>query len=188
MARLGKRPVTIPDGVKISVVDGKVRAESGKGKMEHDLFPFIEVSVEGNKLYVKNKVSEKEKKLFRKTEAFQGLIRKLIINMTVGLTTGFEKVLEMNGVGYKAEAKGKKLILNVGFSNPVELDIPEGLSVEVLKNTILFIRGMDIEKLGNYAATIRRICPPEPYKGKGIRYRGEYVRHKAGKTGVGATQ
>jgi len=188
MARLGKRPVTIPDGVKISVVDGKVRAESGKGKMERDLFPFIEVSVEGNKLYVKNKVSEKEKKLFRKTEAFQGLIRKLIINMTVGLTTGFEKVLEMNGVGYKAEAKGKKLILNVGFSNPVELDIPEGLSVEVLKNTILFIRGMDIEKLGNYAATIRRICPPEPYKGKGIRYRGEYVRHKAGKTGVGATQ
>jgi len=188
MARLGKRPVMIPDGVKISVVDGKVRVESGKGKMEHDLFPFIEVSVEGNKLYVKNKVSEKEKKLFRKTEAFQGLIRKLIINMTVGLTTGFEKVLEMNGVGYKAEAKGKKLILNVGFSNPVELDIPEGLSVEVLKNTILFIRGMDIEKLGNYAATIRRICPPEPYKGKGIRYRGEYVRHKAGKTGVGATQ
>ena len=99
-----------------------------------------------------------------------------------------ERILELNGVGYKAEVNGNKLILSVGFSNPVEVDIPEGISAEVTRNTIIILKSMDLQKLGNYAATIRKISPPEPYKGKGIRYRGEYVRHKAGKTGVGAAQ
>ncbi|HNS32410.1 MAG TPA: 50S ribosomal protein L6 [bacterium] len=188
MARLGKRPINVTEGITVSVADGKVKVESSKGKMEHEIFPFLDISVEGNKVFVKNTVSDKEKKLFRKTEAFQGLLRKIIINMICGLDKGFEKVLEMNGVGYKAEIKEKKLFLSVGFSNPVEMNIPEGVSVEILKNTILFIRGRDIQKVGDYAATIRSVYPPEPYKGKGIRYRGEYVRHKAGKTGVGATQ
>jgi|LSQX01.3.fsa_nt_gb large subunit ribosomal protein L6 len=188
MARLGKRPVEIPSSVKVAVVDNMIQVESSKGKMEHIIFPFLEIVVEEGKIYVKNSVQEKEKKLYRKTEAFQGLLRKLIINMFVGLTEGFERILELNGVGYKAEVNGNKLILSVGFSNPVEVDIPEGISAEVTRNTIIILKSMDLQKLGNYAATIRKISPPEPYKGKGIRYRGEYVRHKAGKTGVGAAQ
>lgn len=188
MARLGKRPVEIPDGVKIAAEGGKVRVESSKDKLEQDIFAGLDVCVEGKKVFVKNVVPEKDKKMFRQAEAFQGLLRKLIINMMTGLNKGFEKVLEMNGVGYKAEVKGKKLVLSVGFSNPVEVDIPEGLSVEVIKNTNISVKGIDIQKVGNYAANIRKICPPEPYKGKGIRYRGEYVRHKAGKAGAGAAQ
>ncbi len=187
MARLGKRPISVPDGIKISLVGNKVKGESSKGEIEQEIFPFLEVVVEKGKVYIKNTVSDKNKKLFRRTEAFQGLLRKLIINMIVGLDKGFEKVLEIDGVGYKAEVKGKKLILSVGFSNPVEIDIPEGISVEVLKNNIIFIRGIDNQKVGDYAASVRRVNPPEPYKGKGIRYKGEYIRHKAGKTGAGVT-
>jgi len=187
MARLGKRPISVPDGIKISLAGNKVKVESSKGKIEQEIFPFLEVVVEKGKVYIKNTVSDKNKKLFRRTEAFQGLLRKLIINMIVGLDKGFEKVLEIDGVGYKAEVKGKKLILSVGFSNPVEIDIPEGISVEVLKNNIIFIRGIDNQKVGDYAASVRRVNPPEPYKGKGIRYKGEYIRHKAGKTGAGVT-
>jgi large subunit ribosomal protein L6 len=188
MARLGKRAADIPEGIKITSTGNIVKVEGGKGKLEQEVFPGLEVSVDNSKLYVKNVVSEKDKKTFRQTEAFQGLLRKLIINMMEGLSKGFEKVLEMNGVGYKAEVKGEKLVLSVGFSNPVEMDIPGDLSVEVVKNTTIFVRGIDIQKVGNYAANIRKIWPPEPYKGKGIRYRGEYVRHKAGKAGAGATQ
>ena len=110
------------------------------------------------------------------------------MNKIKGVSEKFEKVLELHGVGYKAEVQGKKLVLSLEFSIPVEIVIPDGIEIETPRNTMLFIRGIDKEQVGNFAASIRAISPPEPYKGKGIRYRGEYVRHKAGKTGVGATQ
>jgi len=186
MARLGKKPVEIREGVKVEQKEGKILFEGSKGKLEQEIFPNLEVSIDGGMIAVKNLVSEDDRKLYRKTEALRGLLRKLILNTIRGVKEGFEKILEIHGVGYKGEVKGNKLLLSVGFSIPVELDIPKGIEIEVLKNTIIFIRGTEKQQVGNYAAVIRAICPPEPYKGKGIRYRGEYVRHKAGKTGAGA--
>jgi large subunit ribosomal protein L6 len=188
MARLGKKPVKIQEGVKVSQKDGKVIFEGSKGKLEQEIFPNLEVSVEGSKIVVKNLVSSEDRKLYRKTEALQGLLRRLILNRIKGVKEGFEKILEIHGVGYKSEVKGKKVLLSIGHSIPTELDIPNGVEVEIVKNTIVFVRGTDKQLVGNYSAVIRATCPPEPYKGKGIRYRGEYVRHKAGKTGAGAAQ
>ncbi len=188
MARLGKRPVEIPDGVKVKIEDNKIIIEGPKGKLEKEILPYIEVEIADNKIYVKNIIPEKNKKLYKKGEAFQGLMRSLIENMVIGVKDGYEKVLEIHGVGYKGEVKGKKLVLALGFSHPVEVDIPGDISVEVARNTVIFIRGIDKQKVGNFAASVRKIYPPEPYKGKGIRYRGEYVRHKAGKAAVGAGQ
>ncbi len=188
MARLGKKPIVVTEGVKVSKKDGKIFFEGPKGKLEQDIFPNLEVSVDGGRIAVTNLVDPSDRKTYRKTEALQGLLRKLILNRIGGTKEGFEKILEIHGVGYKGEVKGKKLVLSVGFSNPVEVDIPNGIEVEIYRNTIVFIRGIEKQKVGSYAADIRAICPPEPYKGKGIRYRGEYVRHKAGKAAVGATQ
>ncbi|MCD6408402.1 50S ribosomal protein L6 [bacterium] len=188
MARLGKRPVELPEGVKAKIEGNKIVVEGPKGKLQQEIFPGLSVNIEDNKILVKNEVPEKNKKLFRKTNALHGLLRSLIQNMVIGVKDGYEKILEIHGVGYKAEVKGKKIVLTLGFSHPVEVDIPEGISVEVVRNTIIFIRGIDKQQVGDYAAKIRKIYPPEPYKGKGIRYRGEYVRHKAGKAGVGAAQ
>jgi large subunit ribosomal protein L6 len=188
MARLGKKPVLIQDGVKISKKDGRLIFEGGKGKTEQEIFPNLDVSVNTDRITISNTINPKDRKLYRKTEALQGLLRKLVLNKIKGVKDGFEKILELHGVGYKVEVQGRKMILSIGFSNPVERNIPEGIEVEIHRNTIIFIRGMEKQKVGNYAAEIRAICPPEPYKGKGIRYRGEYVRHKAGKTSVGATQ
>lgn len=189
MARLGKKPVEIPDGVKVKIESGKIKVEGQKGKLERDILPYIEVEVVDNKnIFVKNATPETNRKLYRKGEAFQGLMRSLIENIVIGVNDGFEKVLEIHGVGYKGEVKGKKLVLTLGFSHPVEIDIPPEISVEVARNTVIFVRGIDKQKVGNFAAVIRKVYPPEPYKGKGIRYRGEYVRHKAGKAAVGAGQ
>jgi len=189
MARLGKRPVEIPDGVKVKIENNKVIVEGPKGKLEKQVLPYIEIEiVDNNKIYVKNIIPEKNKKLYKNGESFQGLMRSLIENMVIGVKDGYEKVLEIHGVGYKGEVKEKKLVLTLGFSHPVEVDIPEDISVEVARNTVIFVRGIDKQKVGNFAAVVRKIYPPEPYKGKGIRYRGEYVRHKAGKAAVGAGQ
>lgn len=188
MARLGKKPILIDEKVKISSKDGKIIFEGPKGKLEQEIFPNLDVSIDQGKIIVVNLVDPGDRKLYKKTEALQGLLRKLILNRIKGTKEGFEKVLEIHGVGYKAEVKGKKIVLSIGFSEPVERDIPDGIEVEIHRNTIVFIRGMDKQRVGCYAADIRAIRPPEPYKGKGIRYRGEYVRHKAGKAAVGATQ
>lgn len=188
MARLGKKPVVIEEGVKVSKKGGRMFFEGSKGKLEQEIFPNLDVSVDTGRITVSNLVDESDRKLYRKTEALQGLLRKLILNRIKGAKDGFEKILEIHGVGYKGEVKGKKILLALGFSNPVEMDIPDGIEVEIHRNTIVFIRGAEKQKVGNYAAEIRAICPPEPYKGKGIRYRGEYVRHKAGKASAGATQ
>lgn len=186
MARLGKKPIDIPEGVNVVVADGKVFVEGKKGKLVQEIFPNLNVVIEDKKILVKNQADPKNKKLYRKTNALWGLLRSLIANMIKGVNEGFEKILEIHGVGYKGDVKGNKLILSVGFTHPVEIEIPKEISVEVSKNTIIFIRGADKQKVGDFAAKVRSVCPPEPYKGKGIRYRGEYVRQKATKAGVEA--
>jgi len=188
MARLGKKPISIPEDVKVKQEQGVIIFEGKAGRLKQEIPSGIEIVIEGNSIILKNLISPDNRKLYKKTEALQGLLRRLILNKIQGAKEKFEKILELYGVGYKAEVQGKKLVLSLGFSIPVEVDIPEGIEVEVHRNTMVFIRGIDKEQVGNFAASIRAIFPPEPYKGKGIRYRGEYVRHKAGKTGVGATQ
>ncbi|HOK79371.1 MAG TPA: 50S ribosomal protein L6 [bacterium] len=188
MSRLGKKPIGIPDNVKISMEGRTLLIEGPKGRITQNIFDNLEVMIEDRKVIVTNTVSQSPKfrRLFKKTDALQGLLRTLIMNKILGVTKGFEKVLEIHGTGFKAEVKGKKLILNLGFTHPVEVDIPEPITVQVEKNTVIKLSSYDKELLGNFAATIRDIYPPEPYKGKGIRYAGEYVRHKVGKAAVGA--
>lgn len=188
MARLGKKPILIPEGVKVREEKGMLVFEGNLGKLSQNIPQGIEVVMDGNSIILKNTISPENKKLYRYTEALQGLLRKLILNKIKGVKEKFEKVLELHGMGYKGEVQGKQLVLHIGFSTPVRIDIPEDIEVEVHRNTTIFIRGIDKEKVGSFAAGIRAIFPPEPYKGKGIRYRGEYIRHKAGKTGVGAAQ
>jgi len=188
MSRLGKKPIDIPDGVNVKIENGIIYIEGKKGKLSQKIFPNLNVVIEDKKIFVKNEVEPKNKKLYRKTCAQWGLLRSLIYNMIKGVSEGYEKILEIHGTGYKAELKGKKLILTLGFTHPVEVEIPQDISVEVSKNTIIFIRGADKQKVGEFAASIRRIYPPEPYKGKGIRYRGEYIRQKVTKAGVGASK
>jgi len=188
MSRLGKKPIDIPEGVNVKVENGFVYIEGKKGKLSQKILPNLSVVIEDKKIFVKNEVDPKNKKLYRKTNAMWGLLRSLICNMIKGVSEGYEKILEIHGVGYKGEVKGKKLILTLGFTHPIEVEIPEGISVEVNKNTIIFVRGVDKQKVGEFAASIRRISPPDPYKGKGIRYRGEYIRQKPTKASVGATK
>ncbi len=188
MARLGKKPIEIPDGVNVKIENGIIYVEGKNGKLSQKIFPNLNVVIEDKKIFVKNEVDPKNKKLYRKTDQMWGLLRSLIFNMVKGVTEGYGKILEIHGIGYKGEVKGNKLVLTLGFTHPVELEIPEGIKVEVSKNTIIFVRGADKQKVGEFAAEIRRVYPPEPYKGKGIRYRGEYVRQKVTKAGVGATK
>jgi len=189
MARLGKRPVEIPEGVKGKVENNRIIIEGPKGKLEKEVLSYLKVEIiDNNKIFVKNIIPEENRKLYKKGGEFQGLMRSLIKNMVVGVKDGYEKVLEIHGVGYKGEVKEKKLVLTLGFSHPIEIDIPFDISVEVARNTVIFVRGIDKQRVSSFAAIVRKIAPPEPYKGKGIRYRGEYVRHKAGKAAVGTGQ
>jgi large subunit ribosomal protein L6 len=189
MSRLGKKPIAVPDKVDISIDDSVIKISGPKGKLVQKIFNNISVTLENRQILIKNLIPSnvpKTRNLFKKTDSLQGLLRTLIINKINGSSNIFEKILEIHGVGYKAEMKDKKLILNIGFNHPVEIDIPEAISVEIVHNTILFIRSIDKELLGSWTSKIRNICPPEPYKGKGIRYRGEYVKHKVGKAAIAA--
>ena len=178
----------IPPKVQAEVKEGKVFVTGEKGKLQREILPGLRVEIDKDRIVIRNAVPPEQAKLFKRTDALHGLMRTLVLNMVQGAATGFEKILEIHGVGYKAEAKGKTLSLLIGFSHPVELPIPDGVQVEIVKNTILFLRGFHKETLGNYAATVRAVYPPEPYKGTGIRYRGEYVRQKVGKAAVGAAK
>lgn len=175
MSRIGKMPVPLPKGVEAKVEQNKIFVKGPKGSLEQEFLPCVEVSVKDGEVIVSlAKGHEEEGK-------FHGLYRSLISNMVVGVSTGFEKVLEMQGVGYRASVKGQSVDLQVGFSHPTLLTIPEGISVKVEKNTVIHVSGVDKQKVGQFAAEIRAKRPPEPYKGKGVRYQGEYVRRKAGK-------
>jgi large subunit ribosomal protein L6 len=177
MSRIGKRPIPIPKKVTVNIDGANITVKGPKGELSRTLPSTVTVSQEGETLYV---VRDNESRTARERH---GLCRTLVFNMVAGVANGFEKRLEIQGVGYRAQAQGSKLTLNVGYSKPVEMDMPNGIQVAVEKNTEVIITGIDKEIVGNTAAKIRDVRPPEPYKGKGIRYKGEVVRRKAGKTG-----
>lgn len=176
MSRIGKKSIEIPDGVKVIAESAVVKMESSKGSLFLNIPNGIKAEVDNNRIVVTRAADNKL--YFMK----HGLIRALLNNMVIGLSQGFNKELEIQGVGFKAELKGKKLVLNLGFSHSIEFNIPEGIIIEVPKPTSIIIKGVDKQLVGEVAAEIRAFYKPEPYKGKGIRYVGEYVRKKAGKT------
>ncbi|MEE9393782.1 MAG: 50S ribosomal protein L6 [Planctomycetota bacterium] len=180
MSRVGKKPVAIIDGVTVSVSAGVVTVKGSKGELKQ---PFdhhaIDIEVADGEVRVTRKNDLKS------VRAKHGLYRALVQNMIDGCAKGFERKLEINGVGYQAKAAGKKLTLQIGFCHPVEFDVPAGVTVETPKNTEILISGPDKQAVGQMAANIRRVRPPEPYKGKGIKYSDEIIRRKAGKTVAG---
>ncbi len=180
MVKKRERAIDIPEGVKTTVRDNFIIIEGPKGKLERKIPFSLKIGKTEKQILLKRQGEEP------KNVAFQGLFRTLISNMIIGVVKGYEKVLEIVGVGYRAKIEGKKLSLSVGFSHPVEIEVPDGLAVEVTKTTIS-VKGIDKELVGRFAASIRGVRPPDVYKGKGIRYQGEYVRHKVGKTAVATT-
>ena len=177
MSRIGRMPIAIPAGVTVSLAENnRVTVKGPKGTLERTLPVEMEVKVEGEQVTVSRPND------LKKMKSLHGLTRTLINNMVIGVTEGYEKVLEVNGVGYRAQKSGKKLTLNLGFSHPVEMEDPEGIESSVDGNKII-IKGIDKEKVGQYAAEIRDKRRPEPYKGKGIKYIDEVIRRKVGKTG-----
>ena len=178
MSRIGRMPVAIPAGVKVTLDGVHIVVEGPKGKLERDLHPDMTVTVEGEELLVTRPSDDKDHR------ALHGLTRALIHNMVVGVTTGFKKDLELVGVGYRAAKQGKNLVLTVGYSHPVEMEPGEGIEIEVPSPNRITILGTDKEKVGAFAANVISVRPPEPYKGKGIKYEGEVIKRKAGKAGV----
>jgi large subunit ribosomal protein L6 len=188
MSRIGKKPIEIPTGVEVKVEGQKIAIKGRQGELSWEIRPEIKVEVKENKIFVspKKEVSQEEPSgLDKKTRAFWGTSRALLANMIKGVTAGFEKKLEIQGVGFRAEVEGENLVLYVGFAHSVKLKIPKELKVSVDKN-IINVSGTDKGTVGQFAATIRKVKPPEPYKGKGIRYVGETVRRKVGKKVVAA--
>jgi len=175
MSRIGKKPVEIPSSVK-AVIDARtIKIEGPKGKLSFDFHPRVSVTVEGNKIVVKRQSDLKLDK------SLHGLTRSLINNMVKGVTEGYKKDLEIIGVGFKAVVQGKLLVLNLGFTHPINYNIPEGITIQAPKLTSVVITGIDKRLVGQTAAEIRDFYRPEPYKGKGVRYVGEHVRRKVGK-------
>ncbi|GAB4243184.1 MAG: 50S ribosomal protein L6 [Thermoleophilia bacterium] len=175
MSRIGKAPIPVPDGVDVKIEDNRVVVKGPRGTLEQAYPPVMEVVLEGDRLRVERPSDAKEHR------ALHGLTRSLLNNMVVGVTQGYEKRLEIVGVGYRAALKGKDLEIQVGYSHPVVVPAPEGIEFEVPAATQVVVKGIDKQKVGQVAADIRAIRKPEPYKGKGIRYQGEYVRRKVGK-------
>lgn len=178
MSRIGKKPISLPAGVEVSIKDNTISVKGPKGTLEWELPADITVVQEGNELILKR---PSDIKVHR---AMHGLSRSLIDNMVQGVSAGFEKKLELVGVGYRAQMQGKKLVISIGFSHPVEVEPPEGIEFEVPSVTRITVRGIDKQLVGNTAAHIRAIRKPEPYKGKGIKYENEVIRRKAGKAGA----
>ena len=178
MSRIGRMPIAIPAGVTVEIAENnKVTVKGPKGTLERVLAPEMEIKVEGTEIVVSRPNDLKRMK------ALHGLTRTLINNMVVGVTAGYQKVLEINGVGYRAAKQGKTLTLSLGYSHPVEMVDPEGIETIVENQTKITVKGIDKEKVGQFAAEIRGKRGPEPYKGKGIKYADEVIRRKVGKTG-----
>ncbi|AKP45539.1 MULTISPECIES: 50S ribosomal protein L6 [Bacillus] len=177
MSRIGKKPIEIPSGVTVTVEKNTVTVKGPKGSLTRTFNPDFNIEVREKEIIVTRPSDSKEHR------ALHGTTRALLANMVEGVSKGFEKSLELIGVGYRAQKQGKKLVLNVGYSHPVEIEPEEGIEIEVPSNTKIVVKGVSKERVGALAANIRDVRPPEPYKGKGIRYEGEYVRRKEGKTG-----
>ena len=175
MSRIGKKPVTVPAGVTVTINGNEVKVKGPKGELDRTFSDLVTISQEGEEILVARNDETTE------SNAQQGLTRTLIHNMVVGVSEGFEKKLELTGVGYRAQLKGKDLDLSLGYSHPVIYACPENISFEVPDNTHITVKGISKEQVGQVAAEIRSKRPPEPYKGKGIHYEGEYIRRKLGK-------
>lgn len=182
MSRVGRKPVALVEGVTAEVSEGLVKITGPKGTLEFHLPPGIKVT-EGERELVIERESDEPKQ-----RSLHGMSRSLIANMVEGVNKGFERRLSINGVGYNAKLEGKQLILNLGFADPVIVNIPEHIEVEVPNPTLISLRGIDKQKVGQFAAAIRAIKPPEPYNAKGISYEGEIIRRKAGKTFGGSAE
>ena len=178
MSRIGKRPIEVPENVTVTIADNNfVTVKGPKGELTNTFNADIKIEQEGNVITLTRPTESKEHR------SIHGTTRSLLDNMVTGVSTGFERTLELIGVGYRAQLQGTKLVLNVGYSHPVEFEPEEGVQVEVPANTKIIVRGINKERVGALASNIRKVRPPEPYKGKGIKYEGEVVRRKEGKTG-----
>ncbi len=183
MSRIGRAPISIPDGVKVEIDGNLVEVTGPKGKLKTEFHPSVKVRIARDKLSV-GRIADG-----RQERSLHGLSRSLLANMVTGVSAGFEKVVEMRGIGYRAQIQDKKLVLNLGYSHGIDVAVPDGIVVEVVKKPVaeqlavtqIVVRGIDKEVVGKLAASIRQLRPPEPYKGKGVREVGEYVRRKAGK-------
>ncbi len=178
MSRIGKEPIPVPADVKIDIKGQKISVSGSKGKLEREVLPELQISMKEQDIIVENRDNSK------RTNAFRGMTRSLINNMVIGVHEGFKKVLIVEGVGYKVNMSGKMLTLNVGFSNPVEFPVPEGVDINVDGTNKIVVESIDKDLLGLTAAKIRQIRKPEPYKGKGIRYEDEHIVRKVGKAGA----
>lgn len=189
VSRVGRKPIKIPSGVKVEIRDdGTIAVEGPKGKLEKKLPPFVKVKIDGDTINVYPE--EIRKKLKNKAKAFHGLARAIINNMMIGVTQGFQRILDIVGLGYKAEVRGNEIVFSLGYSHPINFKLPEGITVKIEKGTgdvqvKVILEGIDKELLGQVAANIRSLRPPEPYKGKGIRYADEVIYRKAGKAAKG---
>ncbi|HWQ76397.1 MAG TPA: 50S ribosomal protein L6 [Syntrophomonas sp.] len=178
MSRIGRKPITRPDNVKINIADNIITVEGPKGVLTQQIPQDITIELMDDKLQVNRPSDDANHR------ALHGLTRALVANMVHGVSEGFEKKLELVGVGYRAQLQGSKLVINIGFSHPVEVEPPQGIVFEVPAPTKITVKGIDKQLVGNTAAHIRAIRKPEPYKGKGIKYEGEFIRRKAGKAGA----
>jgi large subunit ribosomal protein L6 len=175
MSRIGKQPIAVPDGVEVAIEPELVKVKGPKGELQEKVARDIDVKQDDSQIQVTRPTDRGEHR------ALHGLTRSLIANMVEGVTQGFEKRLEIQGVGYRAQLQGKKLVMSLGYSHPVEVEAPEGIEFEVPQPTQIVVRGISKQAVGEVAAIIRKKRPPEPYKGKGVRYQGEYVARKVGK-------
>ncbi len=178
MSRIGNKAIPIPDKVKFSIADNQITVQGEKGKLTNCLHPAVELRIDKGIATISKKNEDK------KTDALQGLTRSLIANMVTGVHVGFQRILEVNGIGYRAAVNGNVLALTLGYSHPINFDLPDGISATVDKANAITLSGIDKELLGRTAAKIRQLRSPEPYKGKGIKYAEEHIQRKAGKTGT----
>ena len=177
MSRIGLKPITIPAGVDVNINANTVTVKGPNGTLTMDAHPNMDISVEGSEIIVSRPNDQKENR------SLHGLTRTLIANMVTGVTEGFKKTLEVNGVGYRVQLQGSTLVMNLGFSHQVTMEAPEGIKIECPSANSIVISGADKEKVGQFAAQVREKRPPEPYKGKGIKYSDEHIRRKEGKAG-----
>jgi large subunit ribosomal protein L6 len=178
MSRVGRMPIPIPQGVTVAVKDGTVTVKGPKGELQQSYRPEVDIQINDNEVVVARNSDS------RKARGFHGLYRQLIHNMVVGVSQGYSRTLLINGVGYRAEVGASSVMLNLGFSNPIEFRLPDGIKAEADGPNKLTLSGISKELVGKVASEIRKIRPPEPYKGKGVKYENEYVRRKVGKSGI----
>jgi large subunit ribosomal protein L6 len=178
MSRIGRKPITLPKGVDVSVKGERIVVKGGKGELSTHMMPGVNLAIESGVVNVSRENDEKQ------TRASHGLIRALVANMVTGVSEGFQKTLELVGVGYRAQMQGKKLVLSLGYSHPVEFEAPDGIEIVVENPIKIVVKGIDKQAVGQVSAIIRGYRPPEPYHGKGIRYGGEHIIRKAGKAGA----